>query len=192
MGQAEEGDTVLIHGGTSGIGTTALMLCREFGIKAFATAGSDDKCNAVADLGGIPINYRTQDFAAVIAQKTDGQGVDAVLDIVGGAYLEQKLQALGRDGRLVIIGFLGGTRAEAVDLMLITLKHAVITGSTIRARTTLEKATIAENLRAKVWPVLDAGRCWPIVDATFPVAAASQAHELMEASSHVGKIVLTV
>ena len=192
LGGAHTGQRVLIHGGTSGIGTTALMLCREFGIQAFATAGSADKCAAIAQLGGEPIHYREQDFAEVIAQQTDGQGVDVILDIMGGSYLNNNLKALAMDGHLVMLGFLGGAKANDVDLLSILGKRAVITGSLLRARTKDEKAAIAQQLREYVWPVLEAGRCLPIIDKVYESTAAAQAHARMEGGDHIGKIVLRV
>ncbi|MBC3301638.1 NAD(P)H-quinone oxidoreductase [Pseudomonas sp. SWRI18] len=192
LGGAHTGQRVLIHGGTSGIGTTALMLCREFGIQAFATAGSADKCAAIAGLGAEPINYREQDFAEVIAQKTDDKGVDVILDIMGASYLNNNLKALGMDGHLVMIGFLGGGKANDVDLLSILGKRAVITGSLLRARTREEKASIADQLREYVWPVLTAGRCLPIIDKVYEYTDAAQAHARMEGGDHIGKIVLRV
>ena len=192
LGDAHTGQRVLIHGGTSGIGTTALMLCREFGIQAFATAGSADKCAAIAKLGAKPINYREQAFAEVIAQQTDGQGVDVILDIMGGSYLNNNLKALAMDGHLVMLGFLGGAKANDVDLLTILGKRAVITGSLLRARTKDEKAAIAEQLREYIWPVLEAGRCLPIIDQVFDYTDAAKAHARMEGGDHIGKIVLRV
>ncbi|WP_112194796.1 NAD(P)H-quinone oxidoreductase [Pseudomonas sp. LG1E9] len=192
LGDAHTGQRVLIHGGTSGIGTTALMLCREFGIQAFATAGSADKCAAIAKLGAEPINYREQAFAEVIAQQTDGQGVDVILDIMGGSYLNNNLKALAMDGHLVMLGFLGGAKANDVDLLTILGKRAVITGSLLRARTKDEKAAIAEQLREYIWPVLEAGRCLPIIDQVFDYTDAAKAHARMEGGDHIGKIVLRV
>ncbi|VVO17233.1 NAD(P)H-quinone oxidoreductase [Pseudomonas fluorescens] len=192
IGGASQGQRALIHGGTSGIGTTALMLCREFGIKAFATAGSEDKCAAIRKLGAEAINYREQDFVQVIQEKTAGKGVNVILDIMGGSYLNPNLAALGMDGRLVMLGFLGGAQAKEVDLMAILGKRATITGSLMRARTREEKASIAEQLREYVWPVLAAGRCLPMIDKVFPLDQAAHAHARMEAGEHIGKIVLQV
>jgi len=192
LGDAHTGQRVLIHGGTSGIGTTALMLCREFGIQAFATAGSADKCAAIAKLGAEPINYREQDFADVIAQQTDGHGVDVILDIMGASYLNNNLKSLAMDGHLVMLGFLGGGKAHDVDLLSILAKRAVITGSLLRARTGAEKAAIAEQLREYIWPVLTAGRCLPIIDKVYSLNDAAQAHARMEGGDHIGKIVLRV
>ena len=192
LGGASKGQRALIHGGTSGIGTTALMLCREFGIKAFATAGSEDKCAAIRKLGAEAINYRDQDFVQVIQEKTAGKGVNVILDIMGGSYLNPNIAALGMDGRLVMLGFLGGAQAKEVDLMAILGKRATITGSLMRSRTREEKASIAEQLREYVWPVLAAGRCLPMIDKVYPLADAAQAHARMEAGEHIGKIVLRV
>ncbi|WQO70637.1 NAD(P)H-quinone oxidoreductase (plasmid) [Sinorhizobium medicae] len=192
IGRAIKGDHVLIHGGTSGIGTTALMLCQEFGIRAFATAGSEQKCTAIRELGGDAINYRERDFAEEVLERTEGRGVDVILDIMGGSYFDRNIAALARGGRLVVIGFLGGTIAEQLDLQALALKRAVVTGSTMRARTAAEKAEIADDLRAKVWPILSAGRCLPIVHEVFPFSRAADAHRVMEAGDHIGKIVLAV
>ncbi|AMT88435.1 MULTISPECIES: NAD(P)H-quinone oxidoreductase [Pseudomonas] len=192
LGGAKAGQRVLIHGGTSGIGTTALMLCREFGIDAFATAGSAEKCDAIRQLGGQPINYREEDFAKVIAQKTADQGVNVILDIMGGSYLNGNISALAMDGRLVMLGFLGGARANDIDLLAILGKRAVVTGSLLRARTAEEKAAIADQLQEHVWPALSAGRCLPIIDKVYPLADAAQAHARMEGGDHIGKIVLQV
>ena len=188
IGGAHKGQRVLIHGGTSGIGTTALMLCREFGIQAFATAGSDDKCAAIRALGAEAINYRQQDFVEVIGS----QGVNVILDIMGGSYLNNNLKALAMDGRLVMLGFLGGAKANEVDLLTILGKRAIVTGSLLRARTRDEKAEIAEHLLEHVWPVLAAGRCLPMIDQVFDYTEADKAHARMEGGEHIGKIVLRV
>ena len=190
LGAAKTGQRVLIHGGSSGIGTTALMLCREFVIEAFATAGSPEKCGAISKLGGQPINYREEDFAKVIAQKTADQGVNVILDIMGGSYLNGNISTLAMDGRLVMLGFLGGARANDIDLLAILGKRAVVTGSLLRARTAAEKAAIADQLQKHVWPALAAGRCLPIIDKVYPLADAAQAHARMEGGEHIGKIVL--
>jgi NADPH:quinone reductase len=191
-GRAMRGDRVLVHGGTSGIGTTALLLCREFGIRALATAGSEAKCAAVREIGADAINYREEDFVEIVRARTSGHGVDVILDIVGAAYFTRNLNALALDGRLVMLGFLGGARVKEVDLYAIMAKRAIVTGSTLRPRTTSEKAAIAAALRENVWPILSAGRCWPIVDSVFPLQHAADAHRRMEAGEHVGKIVLKV
>lgn len=192
LGEASKGQRVLIHGGTSGIGTTALMLCREFGIEAFATAGSEQKCAAIRELGAEPINYREQDFAQVIMDKTANQGVDVILDIMGGSYFNSNISALAMDGRLVMIGFLGGAKAQDANLMAILGKRAIVTGSLLRPRTDAEKAAIAQQLRDQVWPALAAGRCTPIIDKVYPFTEVAQAHKRMEGGEHIGKIVLTM
>ncbi|BCX67298.1 MULTISPECIES: NAD(P)H-quinone oxidoreductase [Pseudomonas] len=192
MGGARKGQRALIHGGTSGIGTTALMLCREFGIVAFATAGSEEKSAVIRELGAEAINYRDQDFAQVIAEKTAGRGVDVILDIMGGSYLNSNVAALALEGRLVMLGFLGGAIAKDVDLLAIMAKRAIVTGSLLRSRTREEKAEIARQLREHVWPVLAAGRCLPMIDKVYTLDEASLAHAQMEAGNHIGKIVLRV
>ena len=188
IGGAHKGQRVLIHGGTSGIGTTALMLCREFGIQAFATAGSEEKCAAIRALSAEAINYREQDFVQVIGD----QGVNVILDIMGASYLNNNLKALAMDGRLVMLGFLGGAKANEVDLLTILGKRAIVTGSLLRARTKDEKAAITDQLREHVWPVLSAGRCLPMIDQVFDYTQADQAHARMEGGDHIGKIVLRV
>ena len=192
MGGASKGQRALIHGGTSGIGTTALMLCREFGVKAFATAGSEEKCAVIRQLGAEPINYHDQDFVQVIQEKTANKGVNVILDIMGGSYLNQNIAALSMEGRLVMLGFLGGAHAKDIDLLAIMAKRAVVTGSLLRSRTREEKASIAEQLREYVWPVLATGRCLPIIDKVDALTEASQAHARMETGDHIGKIVLRV
>ena len=192
MGGARKGQRVLIHGGTSGIGTTALMLCREFGIEAFATAGSEEKCAVIRELGATAINYREQDFAQAILEQTAGQGVNVVLDIMGGSYLNNNVKALTLEGRLVMLGFLGGAVAKDIDLLAIMAKRASVTGSLLRSRTREEKAEIAQQLREHVWPVLAAGRCLPMIDEVYPLTEAARAHARMEGGDHIGKIVLRV
>ncbi len=192
LGRVKSGETALVHGGTSGIGTTAIMLCREFGVRVLATAGSEAKCAAIRDLGGESIDYRREDFVEVVHERTDAVGADVILDIVGAAYFARNLAALAMDGRLVMIGFLGGGRVENVALREIIAKRAVVTGSLLRPRSSVEKAAIAAALREHVWPVLAAGRCRPLIDSTFPLARAADAHRRMEAGDHIGKIVLEV
>jgi putative PIG3 family NAD(P)H quinone oxidoreductase len=192
MGGAKRGDVALVHGGTSGIGTTAIMLCREFGVRVLATAGSEAKCATIRELGGEAIDYRTDDFVDVVRERTGGRGVDVILDMVGATYFARNLSALALDGRLVIIGFLGGAKVESVALREIIAKRAVVTGSLLRPRSSLEKAAIAAALREQVWPVLAAGRCWPLIDSTFPLDRAADAHRRMESGEHIGKIVLEV
>lgn len=190
MGRLAAGERMLVHGGTSGIGTTAIQLAREFGAEAFATAGSDEKVAAIESLGATGINYRTQDFLEVIKEKTGGRGVDVVLDMVGAAYFPRNLQCLAMDGRLVFIAFLQGAKVDGVNLLPIMTKRLTLTGSTMRPRTTAQKAEIAAQLQEKVWPVLSAGRCGPVIHKVFPLAEAAAAHALMESSAHIGKIVL--
>ncbi|AIF48263.1 NAD(P)H-quinone oxidoreductase [Dyella japonica] len=192
LGHARRGEVALIHGGTSGIGTTALMLCREFGIRAFATAGGREKCEAIRELGGEAINYRQDSFVEVVLANTEGRGADVILDIMGASYFADNLATLARDGRLLLIGFLGGGIAAHVNLQTIMAKRAIVTGSAMRPRSSQEKAAIAASLREQVWPVLAQGRCLPLIHATYPLARAADAHREMESSQHIGKIVLTV
>ncbi len=192
-GRLHQGEAALIHGGTSGIGVTAIQLAREFGATAYATAGSDEKCAACLRLGAAAaINYRTQDFFEEVRRLTDGRGVDVVLDMVGAPYFARNIRALAKDGRLVMIAFLEGSKVENLDLVPVMTKRLTITGSTMRPRTTAEKGAIAAALRERVWPVLDAGRCGPVIHATFPLTQAAEAHRLMETSTHIGKIMLQV
>ncbi len=190
-GGLKAGETLLVHGGTSGIGTTAIALAKAFGARVLATAGSDEKaarCERFgADLG---VNYRKHDFVALTLQATAGRGADVILDMVGGDYVERNYAAAALDGRIVQIAFLRGQKAT-VDLRLIMAKRLIHTGSTLRPRSPAEKAVIAEALRAKVWPLLEAGRLRPVIDSVFPLAEASKAHERIESPEHVGKIVLT-
>jgi len=191
-GRLRAGEIALFHGGASGIGTTAIQLASARGARVLATAGSDQKCRAIEALGAERgINYRTEDFAAVVKELTGGRGADLILDIVGADYLARNIAALATDGRLVEIGFMGGKSAAAVDLGDILRRRLTITGSTLRPRTVEEKGAIADALRGQVWPLLDAGRVKPIIYRTFPLAEAAAAHQLMESSEHIGKIVLT-
>jgi NADPH2:quinone reductase len=193
MGHLKNGETVLIHGGTSGIGVTAIQLAHEFGARVFATAGSAEKCAACLRLGAeAAINYREKDFAAEVKTLTEGRGVDVVLDMVGGPYLARNIRSLGMDGRLVQIAFLMGSKVDDFDFLPVMMRRLTITGSTMRPRTAAQKGAIAADLLAKVWPVLDAGRCPPVIHATFPLAEAAEAHRLMESSQHIGKIMLTL
>jgi NADPH2:quinone reductase len=192
-GRLAAGETVLVHGGTSGIGVTAIQLAKAFGATVFATAGSAQKLEACIRLGAdAAIDYKTQDFAAEVKRLTDGRGVDVILDMVGAAYFARNLRSLALDGRCVIIAFLGGHQAEAVDLRPIMVKRLTVTGSTMRPRTTAQKGAIAAALEAKVWPLLAEGRCGPEIFRSFPMAQAAQAHALMESSAHIGKIMLQV
>ena len=191
MGKAKAGEVVLVHGGTSGIGTTALMLCKALDIKTFATVGSDEKVQAIANLTDA-INYKTQDFEHVINEKTDNAGVDVILDMVGAPYLEKNLNLLRRDGRLVYIAFLGGAKAKEVKLGQIMMKRLTITGSTMRARNTAEKAEIAQGLQDHVAPLWAKGDCLPMIYQTFEFDQIQAAHACMDTGEHVGKVVVTI
>ncbi len=191
-GRLADGETLLVHGGSSGIGTTAIQLARAMGARVLATAGSDEKCRACQELGAArAINYRNEDFVAVVKEATGGKGVDVVLDMVGGDYVGRNLNALAHGGRLVQIAIQKGTKAE-IAVHLIMVKQLTFTGSTLRARPVAEKAAIAAALREKVWPLLEKGTVRPVIHATFPLIRASEAHALMDSSAHIGKIVLTV
>ncbi len=191
-GRLLAGETVLVHGGGSGIGTTAIQFAKAFGTRVFVTANGADKCAACVALGADhAIDYASADFVAEVHRLTDGRGVDAVLDIVGGDYTARNLAALGMDGRLLLVGFQRGTTAT-VDLTAIMRKRIVITGSMLRPQSHDEKALLAADLKAQVWPLIEAGKIRPPIAATFPLAQAADAHRLMESSQHVGKIVLTV
>ncbi len=191
-GRCKAGDTVLIHGGTSGIGTTAIQLASAWGARVFATAGSDEKARACERLGAVRgINYRTEDFVEVMRAETSGKGVDVTLDMVAGSYVARNLDIAALEGRIVVISLLGGSKAE-VNMGLILTKRLTLTGSTLRTRTVAQKAEVAEAVRKNIWPLLASGRVRPVIHATFPLAEASEAHRLMETSSHIGKIVLTV
>ena len=186
------GERVLIHGGTSGIGSTAIQLARAFGATPFATAGTDEKCRACRALGAADaINYRTEDFVQAIGRLTGGEGVDVVLDIIGGDYLPRNIDCLRIDGRLAQVGLIGGSKAQ-LDLRLLLQKRLTLTGSTLRPRTIDEKAAIARELEEQVWPLLERGEVAPVVHATFPLRKAAEAHRLLESGEVVGKVVLTV
>jgi putative PIG3 family NAD(P)H quinone oxidoreductase len=186
------GESFLVHGGTSGIGTTAIQLAKAFGCTVFATAGSAEKVKACKDLGADhAINYKDEDFVDVVNEKTGGRGVDVILDMVGGDYIPRDIKALAEDGRLSFIAFLGGPKAE-VNFAAVMMKRLTITGSTLRARPVAVKAQLAAALKEKVWPLLEAGRVAPVMAASFPLAEAAKAHALMESSGHIGKIVLKV
>jgi NADPH2:quinone reductase len=192
IGALAPDESLLVHGGTSGIGITAIQFAVAQGSKAFATAGSAEKCAIIEQLGATAINYREQDFAAVIAQATNKAGVNVVLDMVGAAYAEQNIASLARGGRLVQIAFMTGAVAENFNMLPIMVKRLTITGSTMRPRTTTEKAAIAHSLLTSIWPQLEAKLYAPVIHETFPLAEASRAHELMETSAHIGKIMLHV
>ena len=190
-GRVVKGETVLIHGGSSGIGTTAIQLGRAFGARVFATAGSAEKCAACEELGAErAFNYRETDFVAAVRQATGGRGVDFVLDIVGGDYLQRNLEVLAMEGRLVMIGQLGGAKSQ-INTTPIFQKRLTMTASTLRARSIDEKAAIARAVHEHVWPLLESGVVRVPVHATFPLRDAAKAHQLMEDSGHIGKIVLT-
>ncbi len=192
-GRLAKGESVLIHGGSSGIGTTAIQLAREFGARVFATAGNVDKCTACLRLGAeAAIDYNAQDFVEEVKRLTDGRGVDVVLDMVGGDYIARNLRCLALDGRLVQIAFLQGSKAREVDFLPVMTKRLTITGSTMRPRTTEQKGAIAAELAERVWPVLSAGRCGPVIYGTYALEDVAEAHRLMESSAHIGKIMLTL
>lgn len=186
----QSGESLLVHGGSSGIGTTAIQLARAFGARVFATAGSAEKVEACTNLGAErAVNYREQDFVELLRQATAGKGVDVILDMVGGHYVQRNLDLLAVEGRLVQIAFLQGARVE-LNLTPILVKRLTFTGSTLRPRSVAEKAVIARALREKVWPLLEAGTVKPVIDHTFPLEKAAEAHRLMESNRHIGKIVL--
>lgn len=185
-------ETLLVHGGSSGIGTTAIQLAKAFGAQTFITAGSDEKCHFCRTLGAdAAINYKTQDFVAEILNITDNKGVDVILDIIGGDYFPRNLKCMGFDARLVQIALQKGSKTE-INLLPVMLKRLTISGSTLRARETLFKAEIAQKLYKQVWPLLESGTIKPIIHATLPLQEAAKAHQLMESSQHMGKLVLTV
>ena len=191
-GHLQAGESALVHGGASGIGTTAIQIATQRGARVFATAGSDEKCRACEQLGAVrAINYRTDDFGDAIRDLTGGRGVDLVLDIVGGSYVARNLAVLGVDGRLVQIGLMEGEAIAAVDFRRVLGRRLTITGSTLRPRSIDEKGRIAAALRREVWPLLESRAVQPIVDRVFPLAQAAAAHRLMESGNYVGKIVLT-
>ncbi len=191
-GALKAGEVFLVQGGSSGIGVTAIQVAAAMGHRVFATAGSDEKCAACVKLGAEKaFNYKTQDWAEELKKATDGKGVNVILDMVGGDYVPKELKSLAVDGRLVMIAFLGGMKAE-VDLSVVMSKRLQITGSTLRPRTIEFKGEVAKSLRERVWPLIDAGKIKPVIYKTFPLAQAAEAHKLMETSQHIGKIVLTV
>ncbi len=192
-GRLKRGESVLIHGGSSGIGTTAIQLARAFGAKdIFATAGSDEKCRACERLGATrAIDYKREDFVKVVKDATGGRGVDLILDMVCGPYVPRNISALAVEGRCVTIALLGGNLSE-VNFGVVMMKRLTLTGSTLRARSVEQKSAIADALRREVWPLLDAGKVRPVIHKTFPLKDAAAAHALMESSAHIGKIVLTV
>lgn len=186
------GEWFLVHGGTSGIGTTAIQMAKAFGAKVMTTAGSDDKCKACLDLGAdVAVNYRTQDFVKTAREATGGKGINVTLDMVGGDYTERNIVAAAEDGRVVQIAALGGAEAK-INVARLMMKRVTLTGSTLRPRTREIKAGFARAIEAKVWPLVAAGKIAVVLDSTFPLAQAAEAHRRMETSQHVGKIVLIV
>nr|WP_145545332.1 NAD(P)H-quinone oxidoreductase [Variovorax boronicumulans] len=190
-GRLQPGETLLVQGGTSGIGVTAIQLGKALGARVIATAGSDEKCTACLTLGADhAINYKTADFAEEAKKLTDGKGVDVILDMVAGAYVAREINCLAEDGRLVIIAVQGGTKAE-VNAGLVLRRRLTVTGSTLRPRPVAFKGAIAQSLRRHVWPLIEAGQVKPVIHSRFAAAEAAKAHALMESNQHIGKIVLT-
>ena len=191
-GRLKAGESILIHGGSSGIGTTAIQLARAFGARVFATAGSKEKCVACESLGAErAIDYRDEDFVAAIRGLTDGNGVDVILDMVGGDYVPRNMDALATDGRLVSIAVMNGVKAT-INLLTMMQKRLTLTGSTLRTRPVAEKGAIGAALKAHVWPLLESGVVSPVIHATFPLRNAADAHRVMDSGAHVGKLVLVV
>ncbi|WP_407523151.1 NAD(P)H-quinone oxidoreductase [Methylobacterium oryzisoli] len=190
-GRLRQGERILIHGGSSGIGYTAIQLAKQFGATVYATAGSAEKCAFCEKMGAdAAINYREADFSAEVKRLTDGAGVDVVLDMVGAPYLERNLASLALEGRLVVIAFMQGFKAESFNMTPVMIRRLTLTGSTLRPRTVAQKAAIAEGLRREVWPLLESGTLKTVIHATFPLEEAREAHALMESSAHLGKIML--
>ena len=191
-GRLRSGESMLVHGGSSGIGTTAIQLARARGARVFATAGSDEKCRACEQLGAERcINYRDADFVAAVREATTGRGVDLVLDMIGAEYFSRNLEVLAVDGRLVEIATQRGAKAE-LNIALVMQRRLTITGSTLRARSVAEKGIVAAQVHEHVWPLLESGTVKPLIFATFPLREAAAAHRLLEAGTHVGKLVLLV
>ncbi|UIN23158.1 NAD(P)H-quinone oxidoreductase [Herbaspirillum frisingense] len=189
-GQLSGEETLLVQGGSSGIGVTAIQIARALGHRVFATAGSAEKCRACEELGAErAINYKTEDFESVVKELTGGRGVDVILDMVGGDYLPREIKALADDGRLVFIAQLGGAKGQ-LDMGQVMRRRLTITGSTLRPRPVTFKAAIAANLRQHVWPLIEAGKIKPVIHQRFPLEQAAQAHAMMESSAHIGKIML--
>jgi len=192
-GRLQPGESLLVHGGSSGIGTTAIQLARALGSRVFATAGSAEKCAACEALGAERcINYKTEDFAAAVKQLTGGKGVDVILDMVGGDYVPKNMDAAAVEGRLVSIAFVSGSIKAQINIFAMMQKRLTLTGSTLRSRAVAEKGAIADALKARVWPLLDSGNAAPVIHATFPLAEAAEAHRVMESGVHIGKLVLVV
>ncbi len=191
-GGLKAGESFLVHGGTSGIGTTAIQLAKAFGATVYATAGSAEKCRVCEELGAKrAINYREEDFVAVLKQETGGKGAELILDMVGGSYVERNINAVAEDGRIHQIAFQTGSKVT-VDLMRLMLKRIMLTGSTLRPRTMEVKGALARGLEEQVWPLLASGKVKPVIDSTFPLDQASESHRRMETNAHIGKIILTV
>ena len=191
IAKLQAGQTLLVQGGSSGIGVTAIQLAKAFGAQVIVTAGSDDKCAACVALGADHgINYKTQDFVAEVKRLTGGRGADVVLDMVGGDYIGRELECMAEDGRLALIAVQGGTKSQ-IDAGLMLRKRISLTGSTLRPRSVAYKTLLAQDLRAEVWSLLESGRVKPVIHQVFPAAKAAEAHALMESSTHVGKIVLS-
>ena len=189
-GRLSDGETLLVHGGSSGIGVAAIQIATALGAKVISTVGSDEKCRAVEKLGAFrAINYRTEDFLETVRVETAGKGVDVILDMVAGKYLSKNIDSLADDGRLVVIALLGGAKAE-LDLSQVLRRRLHVTGSTLRPRSIEFKAGIANSLLEKVWPLLECGKVKPVIHQVFPLKDARLAHEMMEASQHIGKLVL--
>ena len=186
------GESFLVHGGSSGIGTAAIQLAKSLGSKVFTTAGSAEKCAACQSLGAdVAVNYTEQDYVKVLKEATDGQGVDVILDMVGGDYVARNLELAAVDGRIASISFLRGSQVE-IDMMQILRKRLTVTGSTLRPRSAEAKAGIAQKLRAQIWPLIESGEIKPLIAARFPLADVVESHKLMESSKHIGKIILMV
>ncbi len=191
-GNLKTGESLLVHGGSSGIGTAAIQMAAARGARVFTTAGSEEKCQACRELGAeIAVNYREEDFVAVLTQATGKQGVDVILDMVGGDYISRNVALAAMDGRIINIAYLQGATAE-VNFLPIMLKRLTLTGSTLRPQSPATKAAIAENLRRHIWPLIEAGKIKPVIARRFPLAEAAAAHRFMESGRHIGKIVLTV
>jgi putative PIG3 family NAD(P)H quinone oxidoreductase len=186
----KEGETFLVHGGSSGIGTTAIQIAARLGARVITTAGNEEKCRVCVELGAErAVNYKEEDFVEAAKTFTEGKGVDVILDMVGGDYLPRNIKALAPDGRHVSIAFLSGSKAE-INFMPVMLKRLTLTGSTLRPQTVERKGEIAQALRERIWPLIAAGEIKPVIHASFPLAEAAEAHELMESSRHIGKIML--
>jgi NADPH2:quinone reductase len=191
-GRLADGETLLVQGGSSGIGMTAIQLARAFNHRVFVTAGSDEKCQACVDAGAErAINYKTEDFVAVVKELTNGKGVDVILDMVGGDYVPREIKCLATDGRISLIAFLGGSKTQ-LDMVEILMRRLTLSGSTLRPRTVEFKARVARQLEEKVWPLIEAGKIQTRIFKTFPLEEAAAAHALMESSAHVGKIMLKI